>query len=41
MRALKKVFCISLLSLGLMHSAHAILPIEKLDPYKGAKVYLR
>ena len=40
MRALKKVFCISLLSLGLMHSAHAILPIEKLDSFKGAKVYL-
>ena len=40
MRALKKVFCIGFLSLGLMHSAHAILPIEKLDSFKGAKVYL-
>ena len=40
MRILQKVFTIGLLSLGFIHSAHAILPIEKLDPYKGAKVYL-
>lgn len=40
MHALQKVFATGLLSLGLIHSAHAILPIEKLDPYKGAKVYL-
>ena len=40
MRALQKVCAIGLLSLGFIHSAHAILPIEKLDPYKGAKVYL-
>ena len=40
MRTLQKVFAIGLLSLGFIHSAHAILPIEKLDPYKGAKVYL-
>ena len=40
MRTLQKVCAIGLLSLGFIHSAHAILPIEKLDPYKGAKVYL-
>ena len=40
MRTLNKVFSAGLLLLGLMHSAHAVLPIEKLDPYKGAKVYL-
>jgi len=40
MRTLQKLFAIGLLSLGFIHSAHAILPIEKLDPYKGAKVYL-
>mgnify|MGYP000270541533 FL=1 len=40
MRTLNKVFSAGLLLLGLMHSAHAVLPIEKLDPYKGAKIYL-
>ncbi|MBU3629539.1 pitrilysin family protein [Polynucleobacter sp. AP-Melu-500A-A1] len=40
MRALQKAFTIGFLSFGLIHSAHAILPIEKLDAYKGAKVYL-
>lgn len=40
MRALQKVLAIGLLSLGFIHSAHAILPIEKLDLHKGAKVYL-
>jgi zinc protease len=39
-RALQKVLAIGLLSLGFIHSAHAILPIEKLDLHKGAKVYL-
>jgi len=40
MRALKKVLWFGVLALGLVHSAHAILPIEKLDSYKGAKVFL-
>ena len=40
MSALKKLLAVGLLALGLIHSAHAVLPIEKLDPYKGAKVYL-
>jgi zinc protease len=40
MRALKKLFCVGLFALGSMQSAYAILPIEKLDSYKGAKVYL-
>jgi zinc protease len=40
MGALKKLFAVGLLALGLVHSAHAVLPIEKLDSYKGAKVYL-
>ena len=40
MRTLNKVFSAGLLVLGLIHSAHAVLPIEKLDSYKGAKVYL-
>jgi zinc protease len=40
MRVPYKVFLISLLGFGLLDSAQAILPIEKLDTYKGAKAYL-
>lgn len=30
----------TVLSLGLLASAHAILPIEQLESFKGAKAYL-
>jgi len=40
MRALKWGLWIAILSVGLFQSAHAILPIEKLNPIKGAKVFL-
>jgi zinc protease len=40
MRAFKRGLWISILSMGLMQSAHAILPIEKLNSVKGAKVFL-
>jgi zinc protease len=40
MRVPYKVFLIYLLGFGLLDSAQAILPIEKLDTYKGAKAYL-
>ena len=40
MMSLKKAIFSCLLVFGMLKSAHAILPIEKLDTYKGAKVYL-
>ena len=40
MRTLNRGLWLIILTLGLIHSAYAILPIEKLDPYKGAKVFL-
>ena len=40
MRVPYKVILIYLLGFGLLDSAQAILPIEKLDTYKGAKAYL-
>ena len=40
MRALKWGLWIAILSVGLFQRAHAILPIEKLNPIKGAKVFL-
>ena len=40
MMSLKKAIFSCLLVFGMLNSAHAILPIEKLDTYKGAKVYL-
>lgn len=40
MRTLNRGLWLIILTLGLIHSAYAILPIEKLDSYKGAKVFL-
>lgn len=40
MRALKQWIATTLLVFGVVTSANAILPIEKLDQYKGAKAYL-
>jgi zinc protease len=40
MRALNRGLWLVILTLGLINSAYAILPIEKLDSYKGAKVFL-
>jgi zinc protease len=40
MPALINVLRIFLISFGVFNSAHAILPIEKLDSYNGAKAYL-
>ena len=40
MNALLKKISAYLLGFGLLSNAHAILPIEKLDSYKGAQVYL-
>jgi zinc protease len=40
MSSLKKYLFTILLSFGLFNSAFAILPIEKLDTYKGARGYL-
>jgi zinc protease len=40
MRLLQRSVVICLLTLGLFTSAQAILPIEKLEPHKGAKAYL-
>ena len=40
MHALKNAIGIYLLSFGVLNSAYAILPIEKLDSYNGAKAYL-
>jgi zinc protease len=40
MNALKKSILICLLTFGYFINAHAILPIEKLDSFKGSKGYL-
>lgn len=40
MRTLNRGLWLVILTLGFIHSAYAILPIEKLDSYKGAKVFL-
>ena len=40
MRALKQGLWIGILSIGLMQCAYGILPIEKLNSFKGAKVFL-
>ncbi len=40
MKALKQIILSSILILGILNSAHAILPIEQLDSFRGAKAYL-
>ena len=40
MNAFYKTISVCLLALGLFGNAYAILPIEQLDSYKGAKAYL-
>jgi len=40
MKAVKQIFFTASLVLGLLQSAQAILPIEKLDSVKGVKAYL-
>ena len=40
MRFIKQCCCAIIFALGLLQSAQAILPIEKLDSVKGAKAYL-
>ena len=40
MRLIKQSCCVIILVCGLLQSAQAILPIEKLDSVKGAKAYL-
>ena len=40
MNALKIIAAVCLLAFGFLNNANAILPIEKLDSYKGAKGYL-
>jgi len=35
-----KTISVCLFGMGLMSNAYAILPIEQLDSYKGAKAYL-
>ena len=40
MRLIKQSYCVIILVFGLLQSAQAILPIEKLDSVKGAKAYL-
>jgi zinc protease len=40
MKMFFKALSICLFTLGLLSNAYAILPIEKLDSYKGAKAYL-
>ena len=39
-KLIKQVFLAMALMLGLLSSVHAILPIEKLDSFKGAQAYL-
>jgi zinc protease len=39
-KLIKYTFFTMLLMAGVITSAHAILPIEKLDPFKGAQAYL-
>jgi zinc protease len=40
MRLIKQSYCVTILVFGLLQSAQAILPIEKLESVKGAKAYL-
>ena len=40
MKALKQMILTGILMLGFLNAAQAILPIEQLDSYKGAKAYL-
>lgn len=40
MRLIKQSCCAMIFAFGLLQSAEAILPIEKLDSVKGAKAYL-
>jgi zinc protease len=40
MKPFIKIISVSLFIFGLLGNAHAILPIEKLESYKGAKAYL-
>ena len=40
MRLIKQSYCVIILVFGLLQSAQAILPIEKLESVKGAKAYL-
>ena len=40
MRSLMKTISVCLFTFGLLGNVHAILPIELLDSYKGAKAYL-
>ena len=40
MKAFLRITSACLLGFGLLSNAHAILPIEKLDSYKGAQAYL-
>jgi len=40
MTALRKVYFVFIVAFGLIGNAHAILPIEPLDSFKGAKGYL-
>lgn len=40
MNTLRKACVVLIVSLGFVANAHAILPIEQLDSYKGAKAYL-
>jgi zinc protease len=39
-QSIKYLISVCLLTFGLLHSAQAILPIEQLDSFKGAKAYL-
>ena len=39
-KLIKQAYLVTVLTAGLLTSAHAILPIEKLDSYKGAQAYL-
>lgn len=40
MNTLRKAYIVFIVSLGFVANAHAILPIEQLDSFKGAKAYL-
>jgi zinc protease len=40
MNTLRKACVVLIVSLGIVANAHAILPIEQLDSFKGAKAYL-
>lgn len=40
MRSLRQSIVTTLLVIGLVSTANAVLPIERLDGFKGAKAYL-